>query len=1701
MMLEREILEIVPGRHQKLEDLEGCSNVPNTFIIAHREEIFSLINKIPNFVNLAAEMEKNTERFQFLLDLYQEQPTLLDSCLGTMIQKLLYYVKLLEDGQTRFDQASCIAFSFMSHIAKVRGYKAFLSFLPHEVFYLEKVLNSLERYAHSTARDVCYILLLWMIILCKNPFDLSRFDVTAKGNRNTIHRIIDVATPYLYQNINKCQRAAALLLASILTREEARQSLLPSAVISCVEVLAGCSERKSTDTVFTGSLFFLAALFKKGRREDLIALAKPVLDLMNRISSLADTDIIVKKLSIKLIQRLGMVFLKPKVASWRYERGNRLLTLNEKSATINELHSNHASFLSSKEILEKSATSHIVDYYIPQEELEIVLNWILQALSDRDTEVRWTGAKGIGRVVSRLPRGLAEDVLFSIFSNNFNSNAGMAAWHGGCLAIAELSKRGFLMVERLGNVLQIILQALVFEEPQGGHALGANVRDAACYICWALARTFRPSDLAPYVDQIAVCLTCVAIFDREINVRRAASAAFQEIVGRQGCFPSGIDILTKMDYHGVGSRQHAYLNISFEVSKNPLYAKALIEHLINYKIGHWDEEIRFLAAEALRRLCVADPTVVANAIDHQISFLMNDQALIKRQGGILAAAAAISGLFSIGFPIKDEWLNLALQMSSNVMGFFDKQRRMNGTCLIKRGMNNFIHHLSGVLPVDRIPANEWFTILEHNFADENAVIRNETASAASIFFTYLTSTTYSSFLINRIRHFYLTEIMCARMEYQREGFATLLGVLPLEIIMSNIHGAILASEIIDSLISVINSRTNIDMAWAYGRRACVIAITNIMKIVDINLIKDRSRILDCIIRALDDYTVDHRGDVGRVLRESSMLAFITILPIMQQFPELSSLIDLAICKIVQQSCEKIDAIRQCAAHVINELLTINLQYIMEKETLMMVYSNTESVVGFKNDWEDSDWRRSVCFKRLAFLINSPHYRYYALRGFVISAGGLTESTKRGAIDALLSTISGFCSSIEELESFLDCLKKIFAENLGVSRITMSLLCTLEQIFADQLLSVFEFDPDSSPALRKIIELVITEMSMKGSPQKMKICLTVLSHLLHFNSNSLVWKKAASVIIRTLHSPLPTLRGTAAELLYEYLASKIETSSEENHSRLMNMLADTKWHAKDSEHFFVDASQKIASMMNVPPVKKKREGISNDSTVANNANDILAALENDSSHAVVVDEATVKRLVLQLEKRCLKNREMRIKYVEEPAKFMDSEVDLNEAVQEMHILATQPDLCKFAVESGLAVTLLQLLAHENSDIISATINLLQELVDINDSESEDNNNVASLIDALTSGQLIETLVQQSIERLDESVRDEADAIHNALSVVEAVLDYNPDYADKCVEQGLFTWLLRRGTQRSTLDANKMYASELLAVLLQTSELAQKRLTEKIDGFDLLLRALATYKRHDPASADEREHMENLFDAVCAALMYSPNRQKFLDGEGLQLMNLMLRERKQSRESALKVLDYAMNGAEGKENCAKFIEILGLRTLFPLFMRTPTKERRKDTTPLEHEEHVCSILASLLRSCGEDGRSRVLMKFAEHEYEKVDRAVELVLKYRERVDRFDARKAQSNSEEDSNNLYLDRLDAGLYTLQRIVLVLADVSVNGSSSCRNRAIKLFQMRTGNGKLSRHLIPVLEEYETNLAAEADVEKKRTRLLIARLSNLEKNR
>lgn len=109
------------------------------------------------------------------------------------------------------------------------------------------------------------------------------------------------------------------------------------------------------------------------------------------------------------------------------------------------------------------------------------------------------------------------------------------AWHGACLSVAELSRRGLLLPERLKETVDWIILALKFDLKRGSHSIGSNVRDAACYVCWSFARAYAPHVIQSYVSQVAHSLVSVSVYDREINVRRAASAAFQENVGRQVC--------------------------------------------------------------------------------------------------------------------------------------------------------------------------------------------------------------------------------------------------------------------------------------------------------------------------------------------------------------------------------------------------------------------------------------------------------------------------------------------------------------------------------------------------------------------------------------------------------------------------------------------------------------------------------------------------------------------------------------------------------------------------------------------------------------------------------------------------------------------------------------------------------------------------------------------------------------------------------------------------------------------------------------------------------------------------------------------------------------------------------------------------------------------------------------------------------------
>lgn len=107
-------------------------------------------------------------------------------------------------------------------------------------------------------------------------------------------------------------------------------------------------------------------------------------------------------------------------------------------------------------------------------------------------------------------------------------------------------------------------------------------------------------------------------------------------------------------------------------------------------------------------------------------------------------------------------------------------------------------------------------------------------------------------------------------------------------------------------------------------------------------------------------------------------------------------------------------------------------------------------------------------------------------------------------------------------------------------------------------------------------------------------------------------------------------------------------------------------------------------------------------------------------------------------------------------------------------------------------------------------------------------------------------------------------------------------------------------------------------------------EALGGVDTLLQVLSQYRKKDPEDSEELEFMENVFDTLCSILAEPEIKKAFLEAEGNELMVLIMKEKALARTRAIKVLDYALQTADGADNCVRFVEAMGLKSLFNVFM---------------------------------------------------------------------------------------------------------------------------------------------------------------------------
>ncbi|KAJ1925505.1 hypothetical protein IWQ60_004517 [Tieghemiomyces parasiticus] len=898
---------------------------------------------------------------------YQEAPTVLDPVLADIVSPIMaflethicrfaerweaYTARHCSDVQPSpfpvaearsFILACAPAFQVLYQLTRVRGYKTIVRFFRHDVADLEPVLFFLLQHpaddnALWTSR---YVLFLWLSLLCMVPFDLQTLDsgdAQALYGQNLLDTILTHSKAAL-ASTSRAADGAALLAGRLIVRQDTAHLLEP--YVCWARDLLEADQETLDPFLINGVLRSLNFAFKLGERRRLVTvipLIEPLLADLAARESLA-RQVATRKLVTKLVQRVGLTCLPPQVASWRYQLGRRSLEAN--LVTGAEGQSSRNSPITESQLPAAEPTDNDMTY---EGELETVIDLLLTALRDSDTVVRWSAAKGVGRVTFRLPLVLAQDVVqcvLNLFLEDVPAAAeaqsdpirldvrgvSEATWHGACLALAELARKGLLLPDQLRAGLPFVVRALHFDVKRGSHSVGSNIRDAASYVLWSFARAYSQEVLAEWAHLLARSLIVVALFDREIHVRRAASAAFQEHVGRNGLFPHGIDLMTSADYFSLSNIRHAYLNVAAQVARFEAYSDALLQHLVTVTLVHWDPKLRNLAAEALYRLAPARPDLVATHLLPLLLRSARSSDLATRHGGLAGAGAAYRALqtlttttAALGPCVLENLLATPQAIPSAHLTDFGADLTWGVLCDY---MGQVLQSMNDPMPKSQQLA--WRGLLEKALNRQDPDIHIRATEALYWYFARFDESE-TRFAV------YRELIQPGRPAQSREGHALALASLHYRDHPTLVTAAV--TTLTDLLINPdIHTQSTIPL-----KQNVLVALGKILTQVgdrwpQLLGLTGVQAVLDALVAALDDYTVDNRGDIGSHVRLSAITVARTALPLLcapltTDPPDAGAIKTVAeaaagriIGSLLRMILEKIDRVRLAAGTALTYIL-------------------------------------------------------------------------------------------------------------------------------------------------------------------------------------------------------------------------------------------------------------------------------------------------------------------------------------------------------------------------------------------------------------------------------------------------------------------------------------------------------------------------------------------------------------------------------------------------------------------------------------------------------------------------------------------------------------------------------------------------------------------------------------------------------------
>lgn len=1061
-------------------------------------------------------------------DKYLECPTLLDPWIEEMVSTLsqaAIHRLTMSSIELRF------LLSAIYTLSKVRGRKRIQRFLLHEVRHVEPVILCLHDLSQNLDCEASldnppvwesiYVLWMWMGMLSLVPFSTQVMAV------ELVPTILALGKLHLSQ-AGPIQEVAAACLASWLARPDLETTELSLFIHWSNEVLENYSTSLNTFQVM-GVLQTLSIILKIGQRTE--ALVNQMETLWEVTLQLSDKckHILIRKLMTKWLARMGCAYLPPRLARWRYQRGRRTLMENLNCAAKEE----------NPSPWQQNGSDEL---FLVPDCIEDVVGQMISSLCDPSTVVRWSAAKGIGRLTERLPAICADDILDALLllCNNEEKDH---AWHGACLALAELARRGLLLPCRLGDVIPVIVKAIQFDVRRGPTSVGAHVRDAACYAYWAFARAYAPNILKPFVLELSRSIILACLFDREVNCRRAASAAFQECVGRQGAdnFQHGIEILTAADYFSLGNRVDTYTSIALHVAQFVEYRSGIISHLYTIKLFHWDPTIRQLSAKSLGGLASLDTTYIKTNVLPSLVIKSTNQDLCVRHGALLGLSEIVLALG------QEEYEGELRSALTELVVTIEKLRlyRGRGGEIMRSAVCRFIECLSEaklhltvknqVRLLDSIDAN-----LRHPSESIQAAACNALRALMISYFP-VSENGPSERLQRRVVDKYTDLVLTSDHPGETRGYALGLGALPSKLLAPSCD---ILSKVIDCLCSAARFDTCVgDERDAETRRNALMSLTSVCETVTIQEVintcppcvglskAQTKQVFECFLLALSDYNMDRRGDVGSWSRLAAMdgLERLTFAAITANDVLGPGYFDGQLCVqiiggLLKQAAEKIDSVRAHAGGCLTRLLVIDSPLLSFLPSQYDLFNALELNQGGVN-WASAQSTYRLVMKAACI----DEFFYYVISGMVISVGGLSESVTRCSEDALLSWTRNSNDLISCITKLGTALLTIFKSSQHNRRVTLPLLKVFEKLFNKGI-----FDSLAKENLSfslGLLECVMLEAKGCGDVHRLLATVAVGYGMLSSVNDECVTKDVLTFMVKMLGHGFPRVRRFTADQLY------------------------------------------------------------------------------------------------------------------------------------------------------------------------------------------------------------------------------------------------------------------------------------------------------------------------------------------------------------------------------------------------------------------------------------------------------------------------------------------------------------------------------------------------------------------------------------------